>query len=137
MLHQASSPTITGAGTMAHGRTTANPQDEPRRGIADGCWRAPIATTYPRARRVSASRAGLAQPWRWTGTDPTQTVTVSSQTARGQSRATRWSSPHSKRGERARMLRLIASAGGRASVGLVSSWLDMEIALAAGLLSKY
>jgi hypothetical protein len=35
------------------------------------------------------------------------------------------------------MLRLIASAGGRASVGLVSSWLDMEIALAAGLLSKY
>jgi hypothetical protein len=35
------------------------------------------------------------------------------------------------------VLSLIASAGGRASVVLVSSWLDMEIALAAGLLSKY
>jgi hypothetical protein len=35
------------------------------------------------------------------------------------------------------MLRLIASAGGRASVVLVSSWLDMDVALAAGLLSKY
>ena len=47
------------------------------------------------------------------------------------------SSPHSKRGERARRSNLIASAGGRASVGLVSSWLDMDIALAAGLLSRY
>jgi hypothetical protein len=137
MLHQASSPTITGAGTIAHRRTTANPQDEPRHGFAGGCLRVPIATTYPRRRRVCAFRRGLAQPCRWTGADPAQTVTVSSQTSRGQSRAAHTSSPHSKRGERARMLSLIASAGGPASVGLVSSWLDMEIALAAGLLSKY
>ena len=136
MLHQASSPTITGTETMAHGRTTANPQDEPRHGIADGCWRAPIATTYPRLQRVCASRAGLTQPCRRIDTDPTQTVTVSSQTARRQPRA-RSSSPHSKRGERARLLSLIASPDGRASVVLVSSWLDMDIALAAGLLSRY
>jgi hypothetical protein len=32
---------------------------------------------------------------------------------------------------------LVAPPGGRASVVLVSSWLDMDVALAAALLSKY
>lgn len=63
--------------------------------------------------------------------------TVSSQTGRGQSRASQSSSPRSKRDWRACVVSLVASPGGRASVVLVSSWLDMDVALAAGLLSKY
>lgn len=121
------------------------PQNDRPRGSVGGYSLESIATTYSRSRRVLAPRPDLARRRCWVCTEPIQAVTRSSQTGPVPSSGLLTSSPRStRRGLARRRARVgarvapcMASAGRSTSVLLVSSRLDMDVALAAGLLSKY